>query len=135
MVYMVYGIDLVGQKSTKRSQPEERRGSIYRIPCSTCSSTYIGETGRGLRVRLREHQRDFTTDNASNALVQHARKSGHFPDWPSAQTVRTSIDKTRMRALKAAYIQTNSNVSNTSPRFFVWATSRLNFHQVRPQLD
>ena len=115
--------DLVRLKSTKRSQAEERRGSIYRIPCSTCSSTYIGETGRGLRIRLREHQRDFTTDNASNALVQHTRKSGHLPDWPSAQTVRTSTDRTQRRALEAAYIQPRSNALNTSPGFFVWATA------------
>ena len=101
--------DLVRLKSIKRSQTEESRGAIYRIPCSTCSSTYIGETGRGLRVRLREHQKDFTTDSASHALVQHARKSEHFPHWASSQTIQKSIHRTQRRALETAYIQSSSN--------------------------
>ncbi len=32
-------------------------GVIYRIPCLDCDCSYIGETGRTLRVRLSEHQR------------------------------------------------------------------------------
>ena len=70
------------KRVTDSRQDEKLKGHIYRrFSCSLCSSAYIGETGRGLRVRLREHLRDFKYDVSSNALVQHSRKTAHFPDW------------------------------------------------------
>ena len=39
-----------------RFSPEDRKGVIYCIPCQDCDKSYIGETGRTLKVRLAEHQ-------------------------------------------------------------------------------
>ncbi|XP_045108045.1 uncharacterized protein LOC123502840 [Portunus trituberculatus] len=35
---------------------ENEDSVIYKIPCSGCSSSYIGETGRGLKKRIYEHK-------------------------------------------------------------------------------
>ena len=35
------------------------RSGVYRIDCNNCNSAYIGETGRALKTRLREHRKDF----------------------------------------------------------------------------
>ena len=37
--------------------PAKQDGVVYRIPCE-CSKVYIGETGRPLRDRIKEHDRD-----------------------------------------------------------------------------
>ena len=40
----------------KNKRPEElRRGVIYEVPCARCNQVYIGETGRNLSERLKEH--------------------------------------------------------------------------------
>ena len=41
----------------KNRRPEEaRRGVVYEVPCRDCNRTYIGETGRSLQERLKEHR-------------------------------------------------------------------------------
>ena len=116
--------DLVNvSKPANRTDTEGKKGTIYRIPCSSCSLAYIGETGRGLKVRLREHQRDLATDNPSNALVQHARQTGHYPNLSQSTSLQFCMEKTKRRALEAAYIQTDNNALNTSPGFYIWASA------------
>ena len=40
-----------------RIEPERRAGVVYRIPCRACAKMYIGQTGRTLEHRLKEHRR------------------------------------------------------------------------------
>ena len=42
-----------------RRKPDSfpKKGLVYRIPCSQCDWSYIGETGRTLKDRLSEHRR------------------------------------------------------------------------------
>ena len=36
---------------------EDKAGVVYQIPCSNCPQTYIGQTGRTLGQRLKEHKK------------------------------------------------------------------------------
>ena len=38
-------------------EPTKQNGVIYKIPCE-CGNVYIGETGRSMRERIKEHDRD-----------------------------------------------------------------------------
>ena len=40
-----------------RDEPSNRQGAVYKIKCSDCQASYIGETGRNLNTRLTEHKR------------------------------------------------------------------------------
>ena len=51
---------------------------VYIIPCS-CGKEYIGETGRSLNVRLKEHVVDLSHNRTDkSALVEHAFSSSHY---------------------------------------------------------
>jgi len=39
-----------------KQEKEEITDCVYKIPCSNCEQTYIGETGRKLGTRLKEHK-------------------------------------------------------------------------------
>ena len=68
----------------------ERTGAIYRIPCSTCDEVYIGQTGRMLEHRLKEHKRALTSSDGvyyTSAVAEHAIKSNHHIDWNNAKVV------------------------------------------------
>ena len=44
-------------KVKERPGMMEVKGVVYFIPCAECSTTYIGETGRTLKVHMAEHRR------------------------------------------------------------------------------
>ena len=43
-----------------RDEPNNRQGTVYKIKCSDCQASYLGETGRNLNTRLTEHKRAVT---------------------------------------------------------------------------
>ena len=47
----------------------QQAGVVYKIPCSDCSKSYIGQTGRTLAQRVKEHQRAVRTFDWDNTTV------------------------------------------------------------------
>ena len=65
--------------------PSTRSGVIYQIPCRDCDKSYIGQTGRTLLQRIKEHQRAVKTMNTDNsALAEHAWSEHHHIAWEDA---------------------------------------------------
>jgi len=102
---------------TKKANHENKDSVVYKIPCGGCHKSYYGETGRGLETRLKEHKADLRYHRMSNALVIHAEKESHLPNWSSAAVVCSNLTKTERRALEATFISTEPT-TNTSIGFF-----------------
>ena len=61
--------------------PAKQDGVVYRIPCE-CGKVYIGETGRFMHERIKEHDRDIRLARTQTSAVSvHAHKTGHYPLW------------------------------------------------------
>ena len=61
--------------------PVKQDGVVYRIPCE-CGKVYIGETGRSMYERIKEHDRDIRLARTqTSAVSEHAHKTGHYPLW------------------------------------------------------
>ena len=61
--------------------PAKKDGVVYRIPCE-CGKVYIGETGRPMQDRIKEHDRDIRlTRTETSAVSEHAHNTGHKPLW------------------------------------------------------
>ena len=71
-----------------RTPKECKRGAVYEIPCADCDSVYIGETGRSLKDRIKEHKYAVSRGDMKNGVAAHAWSSQHKVDWSSAK-VRT----------------------------------------------
>ena len=41
-----------------KDHPQDKCGVVYRLTCQECEASYIGETERALKQRLKEHQKD-----------------------------------------------------------------------------
>ncbi|KAL9978029.1 hypothetical protein ACROYT_G015506 [Oculina patagonica] len=68
-----------------RDEPNNRQGAIYKIKCSDCQASYIGETGRNLTTRLTEHKRATRNGDVNNHISEHHRLTKHKIDWDSAE--------------------------------------------------
>ena len=61
--------------------PAKQDGVVYRIPCE-CGKVYIGETGRPIQDRIKEHDRDIRLARTeTSAVSEHAHNTGHKQLW------------------------------------------------------
>ena len=75
-----------------RDEPNNRQGAVYKIKCSDCQASYIGETGRNLNTRLTEHKRATRNGDANNHIAVHHQRTNHNIDWDSAQCLTYSTN-------------------------------------------
>jgi predicted GIY-YIG superfamily endonuclease len=61
----------------KPKQEKIDKAIVYAIPCE-CGKFYVGETGRDLKTRIKEHQNSATKDNPDlSKLTEHPHKYDH----------------------------------------------------------
>ena len=86
---------------------------VYRIPCGTCSRAYIGQTGRTLDQRLKEHKRALKSGNsAHSAVAERAMEEMHVINWEEAQVVDSHPHYTQRCTLEAWHIRSERNNLN-----------------------
>ena len=69
----------------EKDEPRNRQGAVYKINCSDCHASYIGETGRNLTTRLTKHKRATRKGDVNNHIAEHHWLTNHTIDWDSAQ--------------------------------------------------
>ena len=67
-----------------KDEPGNRQRAVYKINCSDCHASYIGETGRNLTTRLTEHKRATRKGDVTNYVAKRHRRTNHTIDWDSA---------------------------------------------------
>ena len=76
-----YPVTKVGLLSTvKDPTPEDRKAGIYAVQCGEagCKAIYIGQTGRKLQEKEREHTSTTRkSDPGDSAIRKHCDESGH----------------------------------------------------------
>ena len=58
---------------------------MYRIPCTQCHWSYVGETSRTLKDRLAEYQRAVKNLTTFSEIVNHMLDSHHCVNWEGAE--------------------------------------------------
>ena len=86
-----------------KDEPINRQGAIYKIACSDCNATYIGETGRNLNTRLTEHKRATKNKDPNNHIAEHHKHTGHSINWDSAASITHCTNNHQRRLLESWY--------------------------------
>ena len=50
------------------------RGCVYEIQCKECKKKYIGQTGRSIYERTKEHFKDWRDQKDGSILLEHSKK-------------------------------------------------------------
>ena len=86
--------------------------SVYRIPCE-CGKVYIGETGRAMQDRIKEHDRDIRLAHTqTSAVSEHANETGHLPLWNQVKFIDRDPHRYTRRVKEAIHIRLHSNNIN-----------------------
>ena len=86
---------------------------VYRVECKVAdcpNGLYIGETGRNLSKRIREHGNDIRAANTSNALFKHMLdNSGHQFNLRGAKIIYKSTSKPKRQLVESSLIASRPN--------------------------
>jgi hypothetical protein len=72
---------------------------------------YIGETGRSLGVRVKEHQRYVRFANTNSAVFNHVQDHDHPINWDSSKIVYSSSNKQKRLLVESALIKHIPNIN------------------------
>ena len=110
---------LRGLLTRKRPQPAAILGSVYKIPCAEdgCSWSYIGETGRTLDERKKEHCLAVRNlDVERSEVARHVHENDHQVDLNSMHIVEREAGWKR-RLVKEALWTKRLKSSNRTKHF------------------
>lgn len=93
-------------------------GVVYEIPLA-CGCSYIGQTGRCLNERIREHERNVEQNKQGPNLPKHIRQcplSSCGPRFTDVRVIAKSSDQTARELMEAFFIDKKGDmcVSDTS---------------------
>jgi len=77
---------------------------IYGIKCNTCNKMYIGQTGRGINIRHKEHIRHIKTNNPQSAYALNILHNRH-EYRPAKETLQPCSKGSQMNSWEAMIIQ------------------------------
>jgi len=74
-------------KTHKDKEPRTSNNNvIYKIACKDCDASYVGQTKRQLKTRLREHMNNIRQDYSKHTVVsEHIVNFNHAFDWENVQ--------------------------------------------------
>jgi len=104
-----------------KQDKEQTIDCVYKIPCGNCDKTYVGETGRKLGVRIKEHRTEVEAKSAKaftrsqlksnlaernkSALTDHAVQKNHVIDWSEATVLDRESDRGTRWVKESVYIR------------------------------
>jgi GIY-YIG catalytic domain len=92
--------DLLGSTKDKIREDGEKSG-IYQINCSLCDATYIGQTKRKMKIRIKEHNEDCAKPPVEEKpMPRHSIENNHpFGEVKLLQEVRKSFESNAYESL------------------------------------
>ena len=97
-----------------KNSPKNSLGCIYRIPCQDCNNSYIGQSGKGLATRLKQHKYSVRTGQVSNALFLHRNNFNHRINWQEAEVLLYCNNINKRNIIESAFIKNDCNLMNIS---------------------
>ena len=96
--------------------PNKQDGVVYKIPCQ-CGKVYIGETGRSMHKRIKEHDRDIRLARTQTSVVsEHANKFGHYPLWDEVKFIDRDQHWNTRKVKEAIHIRLHPKNINRDSR-------------------
>ncbi|UYV81813.1 hypothetical protein LAZ67_20002537 [Cordylochernes scorpioides] len=64
-------------KSQVKTEPSDQQNAVYSLSCQQCTASYVGETGRTVGTRVKEHIRNVKNRDSRSFIYQHEDSTGH----------------------------------------------------------
>ena len=97
-----------------KNSPKVSQGCIYKIPCKNCNCIYIGQSGKGLATRIKQHRYSVRIGQMSNALFLHVNDFNHAINWDGADVLLYCNNITKRNIIESSLIKHHNDLINVS---------------------
>ena len=92
-----------------KNSPDTDVGCNYRIPCDDFNKIYIGQTGKSLQARIKQHKYSIRSAQESSAGFLHVRDSSHSINFNNATIYKRIGDYQNRKIVESSNIQYYQN--------------------------
>jgi len=64
---------------------EHHKNVVYKIFCKDCDASYVGQTGRKLMIRIKEHKNHIRRSTTRSVITDHRLNDNHEFDWDNVK--------------------------------------------------
>ena len=89
----------------------DRTNVVYKFECKSCPASYVGETKRTVKTRIKEHQKN---NNPDAVVFQHMSEHSHEFDWNNTKIL--DYDSNYYKRLISEMIHIKSNKNNINKK-------------------
>ena len=102
-----------------RNSPKNVCGCLYEIPCNHCDKKYIGQSGKELTTRIKQHRYNVRVGNMSSSLFVHMNDCNHTINWTNSKEIIYCKDLVNRNIIESCIIRKHfDNLINTSPGLY-----------------
>ena len=92
---------------------QHKVGIVYRVPCKDCPKVYVGQSGRTLECRIKEHKRAVERGNTEmSAIAEHAWRNDHRVDWEAVDVLDVNTEWYKRCVIESWHIQHEKETLN-----------------------
>ncbi|KYN44212.1 hypothetical protein ALC56_01334 [Trachymyrmex septentrionalis] len=93
---------------------DETSRVVYRINCKDCDYSYVGQTKRKLKTRIKEYINDIKkkTVNSLSVISSHRIETDHEIDWPNTKILDSERSHYKRMISEMIHIKTQKNGLN-----------------------
>ena len=93
---------------------QNKAGVVYKLDCNECNAVYVGETGRQVKDRMREHQNDIAKSKPLSKVYNHVNDLGHSFNFDNVSVLASSSHAKIRLNLESIHSDLQSNSINRS---------------------
>ena len=85
------------------------KSGVYKINCKDCPAVYVGQSGRNIETRVKEHKRSILNNIRNTGMSTHCIDNNHFIDLDNVQLLHTESKSKRLNLLEQLEIKKSIN--------------------------
>ena len=94
-------------------EDKEKKGVVYKINCTQCDASYVGQTGQCVKTRIYRHKLGEKNEDFDHyPMVEHASQYKHNIDWQHIQIVDIEKNNNKRMLLESWHIKRQANPVN-----------------------
>ena len=87
-----------------REEKYNKNNVVYKINCKNCEATYVGQTGRRLNIRIKEHRKKYLDKDDKSSIFAHPENNNHTIDFDNIKILDTEINNGKRLFSEAFFI-------------------------------